>query len=337
MVNSPERRFNVAGRLFFFGCVVLGGLGILLTKLYYEQVVRHEYWAGRISNHSEVTVRIPSVRGEIRDRNGQTLAENRPSYAIELYLPDIVRNYRESKGKVPTVEYLATVRQMKKVLNEPDIVQIVNESVMPRLGELGLAEDYNSVSLQRHFRNKQGVLYLPRGYRFFDDRQICAKLALAIVPRSGTRSQAGAPLPLWRARGAPARLRGRGQGDQPGSETSTISPFTNPISGANHDRVVLRPMAARHAGAQVLRAKGDRGDEVERIEPKQGANVYPDSSVAGSVNRRVRVARRGHRPRRRGGGESQQRGEPAWLHCFLRPECLHSSPSARRTERADQR
>src|SRR5262249_30078624 len=94
---------------------------------------------------------------EIRDRAGRVLAENRASYAVEFYLPDIVRSYREEHGKVPTVEYLATVKQMKKVLNEPDIVQIVNESVMPRLAELGLATDFNSVNLQRHFRTRREV------------------------------------------------------------------------------------------------------------------------------------------------------------------------------------
>jgi len=33
-------------------------------------------WAHKIANRSEVTVRIPSVRGEIRDRNGVTLVDH---------------------------------------------------------------------------------------------------------------------------------------------------------------------------------------------------------------------------------------------------------------------
>ncbi|EDY20850.1 penicillin-binding protein 2 [Chthoniobacter flavus Ellin428] len=163
MFDSPPRApFSVNGRLVFFGFVVFGGLGALLAKLYYEQIVRHEYWASRISKGSEVSVRIPAVRGEIRDRNGHVFAENRASYVIEFYLPDIVRSYRETHKKVPTLEYLGTVKQMKKALKEPDIVQIVNESVMPRLQELGLAVDYNSVNLQRHFRNKREVPYVYR-------------------------------------------------------------------------------------------------------------------------------------------------------------------------------
>ena len=89
------------------------------------------------------------------------LVENGVSYAVEFYLPDIVRSYRERFGKVPTVEYLATVRQMKKVKKEPDIVRIVNESVMPRLEELGLAQE-----LQRRTPTKASFSQQERGARF---------------------------------------------------------------------------------------------------------------------------------------------------------------------------
>ena len=46
----------------------------------------------------EVTVRIPSVRGEIRDRNGITLVANRASYEVDFYLPDMVRGYGRQHG-----------------------------------------------------------------------------------------------------------------------------------------------------------------------------------------------------------------------------------------------
>ena len=40
-------------------------------------------------------MRIPSVRGEIRDRNGITLVANRASYEVDFYLPDMVRGYQD--------------------------------------------------------------------------------------------------------------------------------------------------------------------------------------------------------------------------------------------------
>jgi len=140
-------------RLIFFGFLILCGLGALVAKLWWEQVARGQMWAKKIASRSEVTVRIPSVRGEIRDRNGVTLVANRASYEVDFYLPDMVRGYRREMGFTPKVEYLATVKQMKTKQKVEDIVKIVNESVIPRLNELDLAKDYNSEHLQKHWRN----------------------------------------------------------------------------------------------------------------------------------------------------------------------------------------
>ncbi|HSI13565.1 MAG TPA: penicillin-binding protein 2 [Chthoniobacter sp.] len=140
-------------RLIFLGFIVLCGLGVLITKLWWEQVARGQVWSKKIAGRSEVTVRIPSVRGEIRDRNGITLVANRASYEVDFYLPDMVRGYRREMGYTPLVEYLSTVHQMKVKQKEADIVKIVNDSVIPRLNELDLAKDYNSEHLQKHYRN----------------------------------------------------------------------------------------------------------------------------------------------------------------------------------------
>jgi penicillin-binding protein 2 len=140
-------------RLIALAFIIIAGFSVLVGKLWWEQVARGDVWAKKISNRSEVTVRIPSVRGEIRDRNGVTLVANRASYEVDFYLPDMVSGYRREFGRPPTVKYTATVKQMRKEMTEPDIVRIVNESVIPRLNELALAKDYNSDHLQKHYRN----------------------------------------------------------------------------------------------------------------------------------------------------------------------------------------
>src|SRR6478609_2767792 len=85
-------------RLYFMALVMLMGLCVLVGKLWWEQVARGKVWRDKIANRSEVTVRIPSVRGEIRDRNGTTLVANRASYEVNFYLPDMVRGYRSTVG-----------------------------------------------------------------------------------------------------------------------------------------------------------------------------------------------------------------------------------------------
>src|SRR5829696_7079920 len=111
MARSRARRPSADLRIYFLGFLMLIGLGALVAKLWWEQVARGTVWTKKIASRSEVTVRIPSVRGEIRDRNGVILVSNRASYEVDFYLPDMVRGYRKEWGTVPLVEYLSTVHQ----------------------------------------------------------------------------------------------------------------------------------------------------------------------------------------------------------------------------------
>src|SRR3982751_7069337 len=144
-----QRRFNARWRLQFLGLFVLLGLAALLGKLWYVQVAHGKEWTDKIRSSSEATVRIPSVRGEIRDRNGTTLVQNRASYEVDFYLPEMVKGYRERVGPPPLTEYRSTINGMPKDLKEPDIVKIVNSGIVPRLDDLDLARDYTSVHPQR--------------------------------------------------------------------------------------------------------------------------------------------------------------------------------------------
>ena len=120
-----QRRFNARWRLQFLGLLFLAGLAALLGRLWFVQVAHGPEWTAKIRGSSEATVRIPSVRGEIRDRNGTTLVQNRASYEVDFYLPEMVKGYRERVGPPPLTEYRSTINGMPKDLKEPDIVKIV--------------------------------------------------------------------------------------------------------------------------------------------------------------------------------------------------------------------
>ena len=153
------RRRSHEFRVAVLAGIVLAAFLLLAGKLWYVQVARGEQYTARIRNSSQVNVRLPAVRGEIMDRNGVPLARNRASLAVEFYLPEMVRDYRARNDKVPMRTYRTTVRGMMTEKSEPDIVKIVNESVMPRLTQLGLARDYNANQLRLHFRNNTEVPY----------------------------------------------------------------------------------------------------------------------------------------------------------------------------------
>src|SRR5881394_977243 len=154
-----QSRFSARWRLQFLALLFLAGLAALLGRLWFVQVAHGQEWTNKIRSSSEATVRIPSVRGEIRDRNGVTLVQNRASYAVDFYLPEMVKGYRERVGPPPMTEYRTTINGMPKDLKEPDIVKIVNTGVVPRLDELDLARNYNAGQLQRHFRTNTEVPY----------------------------------------------------------------------------------------------------------------------------------------------------------------------------------
>jgi penicillin-binding protein 2 len=152
-----RRRLNSRLRIQFLGLLMLMGMCALGLKLWWIQVAHGAEWTAQLRGSSQATVRIPSVRGEIKDRNGLSLVQNRASYEVDFYLPEMVKGYRERFGPPPLTEYRATISGMPKDKKEPDIIKIVNDGVIPRLNDLDLARDYNSGKLQRHYRNDTEV------------------------------------------------------------------------------------------------------------------------------------------------------------------------------------
>src|SRR5258707_9436988 len=154
-----RRRITSRLRIHFLGVLMLMGMGALGLKLWWIQVAHGQEWTSQLRRSSQATVRIPSVRGEIKDRNGLTLVQNRASYEVDFYLPEMVKGYRERFGQPPVTEYRATINGMPKDLKEPDIIRIVNNGIVPRLNDLDLARDYNAGRLQKHYRNDTEVPY----------------------------------------------------------------------------------------------------------------------------------------------------------------------------------
>src|SRR6201984_938589 len=150
-------RLNPRMRIQFLGLLILMGMGTLALRLWWIQVAHGAEWTAQVRSSSPATGRIPSGRGEIRDRNGLALVQNRASYEVDFYLPEMVRGYRERFGSPPLTEYRAIINGMPKDQKEPDIIRIVNDGVVPRLNDLDLARDYNAGKLERHFRNDTEV------------------------------------------------------------------------------------------------------------------------------------------------------------------------------------
>ncbi|EDY18546.1 penicillin-binding protein 2 [Chthoniobacter flavus Ellin428] len=262
-------------RLIFLGFIILCGLGVLVSKLWWEQVARGDTWRRKIAGRSEVTVRIPSVRGEIRDRNGVTLVANRASYEVDFYLPDMVQGYRREMGFTPKVEYLNTVKQMKTKQKEADIVKIVNESVIPRLNELDLAKDYNSEHLQKHYRNDTLV---PFTYEQEVDFKTIAKFSEHNVGLPGVDISVK-PVRQYVYGALAAHLLGYVGAPLDVNLLPDISSYTfyqPDVDGKSQIEASMDKYLRGAPGKRVLR-KSVKGiiESEDRVEPpKPGANVY---------------------------------------------------------------
>jgi len=87
IISAPFRNRNP--RLVMIGVIIGLGLFILLADLWRVQVLNAEHYGGRDQAQSLRRIRIPSARGEIVDRNGVVLANNRPSYDVAFYLDQL--------------------------------------------------------------------------------------------------------------------------------------------------------------------------------------------------------------------------------------------------------
>ena len=150
----PTKSRVVDFRICVLAILILGGLAAIGIRLWFVQIRMNAYYSSQIQGRSEVTVRIPAIRGEIRDRNGVVLVTNRPSYRVEFYLPELVSGYRKQFGQPPIIEFqTADSSRMLRDRREVDIVQILDQTIIPRLEALKLAEPYSAKRLRAHYRN----------------------------------------------------------------------------------------------------------------------------------------------------------------------------------------
>ncbi len=275
MARAFSRRPSAEWRVIFLAFVMLCGLGALLARLWWEQVARGETWRRKIASRSEVTVRIPSVRGEIRDRNGITLVGNRASYEVDFYLPDMVRGYRREVGRPPMTPRPIVVRQMKKIIKEPDIVQIVNQTVIERLKTLNLAKDYSSARLEKHFWNDTEVpfsymeeLDFPTIAKFSEHNVGLPGVEIAVRPvRQYVYGALAAHLLGYV--GAPPRIE-----ELPDVKDYTF--YQPDVEGKSQIELAYDKYIRGKAGVRVMQrnVKGVIDGEVRRDAPQQGNNVY---------------------------------------------------------------
>lgn len=151
-------------RLYFLAVLVMAGFGLLAYRLHRIQVTEYATWAARVPGSKFESVRIPGIRGEIRDRNGLALVDSTPTYELQFDLREIVSAYQKAHKKLPehTWERFDGYGQ-KEVKTETDIIAVVEAMVFPGLQEQGLLADYSPNAMRVHYRSNRGIV--PFTYR----------------------------------------------------------------------------------------------------------------------------------------------------------------------------
>jgi penicillin-binding protein 2 len=87
------------GRMVVAVILVLGLTGLVVARLVQLQVGKYEYYSAQSSGNRIRVQPIPPIRGLILDRNGKVLAENTPSYQLEM-TPEQVPDMTDTLGRL---------------------------------------------------------------------------------------------------------------------------------------------------------------------------------------------------------------------------------------------
>src|SRR5467141_2153959 len=290
-----RRRLSPRLRIQFVGLLMLMGMAALALRLWWIQVAHGAEWTAQIRGSSQATVRIPSVRGEIKDRNGVTLVQNRASYEVDFYLPEMVKGYRERFGSPPLSEYRAIINGMPKDQKEPDIIKIVNDGIVPSLNNLDLTRDYNAAKLQRHYRNYTEV---PFSYINDIDFPTMAKFSEHDVGLPGV-DIAIKPVRSYVYGALAAHLLGYvGPPDDTNKEEARKYTFyQGDVEGKSNVEKAMDDYLRGQPGVRYLRrdAKGVINGVLKEDPPQQGANVFLtiDSRIQAITEEALRSVGRG--------------------------------------------
>jgi penicillin-binding protein 2 len=150
-------------RLYLFVVLILVGFFLLVVRLWSLQIDRHSDYVKMVRVGSELKARIPGVRGEIKDRNGVTLATNRAIFEVRINLGEMMAEYLRlvkvgQMEEAPVFEYSVPERGIMRKRTEPDVAAIFKRTIVRRLEEMGLARDFNGNSMRVHYRTFKGVV-----------------------------------------------------------------------------------------------------------------------------------------------------------------------------------
>lgn len=152
--NEPEDIGNsLKNKLRVLYVICILAVCILVSRLFYLQVIKNSYYKKLSRSNKEQIIPIPAYRGEIYDRNGVILSENVKAYTMYLVPVNMPKNFFEKEellhrvSKVFNIDLGEIKNRLKKFpANSYESVEISESITMPQISYLAeRAEEYPGV------------------------------------------------------------------------------------------------------------------------------------------------------------------------------------------------
>jgi len=153
-------------RLVILLILIFFGLLFLILRLRKLQIDNQSYWQENVPGEKLETIRLPSVRGNITDRNGLVLASNKKNYELDINLEAVKQFYQEGWDTPLEREKIGRREKgMRGKTTETDIAAIANTTIIPRLKKYGIEKNISANSLRVHYSTHKGLI----GYNYSDN------------------------------------------------------------------------------------------------------------------------------------------------------------------------
>lgn len=130
------------------GLVVILMLGILVSRLWYLQIVRYEGLAARADQNRIAVVPIPPRRGEVVDRNGVVLARNYRDYTLMVTPARVESEIESMLDELSTLVYISA-RDRRRFLQS-----------------LGKTSRYSQVVLRNNLNEIEASWFAAHSFKF---------------------------------------------------------------------------------------------------------------------------------------------------------------------------
>lgn len=145
-------------RLRVISIGILVAMLFLIGGLWRLQILAAQRYSRSETAQSVRLVRVPAVRGKILDRNGVPLAENRPSYDINLYLEELRSSFRHDYTNRALPAYRAAHGGARprgaasQELQQDTRLGVYSNTVQSVAAVLGTNLPVSAEGFQRHYR-----------------------------------------------------------------------------------------------------------------------------------------------------------------------------------------